>query len=111
MDVEKLKHELKKIFGEQVEFNKEFGEYATKIKNIDDSLLSWCNLVKEEKIRPAIPRKLKDGIIFIKKISSSNRCIVVKIVNGEFKEVHLADHAYYDKMRKFLGLKKGGKDY
>lgn len=111
MNAEELKHELIGIFGSQLTFNKEFDEYADKLKNIDKSLLEWCKLLKKMKIKPIISSKLKDSIIFIKKIGSSNRCIVIKIKNGEFKEVHLGDHAYYDKLRNFLGLKKGSEYY
>lgn len=111
MKAEAIKQKLKNIFGEQIEFNKEFDSYAEAIKNINESLIPWCMLLKEGKIRPIIPPKLKDSVIFIKKIGSSNRCIVIKIMNNEFKEIHLADHSYYDKLRKFLGLKKSSKDY
>ncbi len=110
MKAEELRHELKEIFGNGIEFNKEFDNYAETIKNIDTTLIDWCNLVKEGKIKYAPSRKTK-SIVFIKKIGSSNRCIIIKIVNGEFKEVHLADHNYYDKLRKILGLKKDNKKY
>lgn len=111
MSAEKLKLKLKEIFGDQIIFNKEFEKYAALIKNIDKNLIEWCLLLKNQKIQPAIPKKLKDGLVFIKKIGSSKRCIVIKIINGEFKEVHLGDHEYYDKLRKVLGLKKDNKKY
>lgn len=50
-------------------------------------------------------------MVFIKKIGSSNRCIVIKIKNREFKEIHLGNHAYYDKLRKILGLKEDNTQY
>ncbi len=109
MNAEELKHKLKEIFGSQIIFNKEFDSHADTIKNIDRTLIEWCNLLKDGKIRAIRPPKLAESVIFIKKIGSSNRCIVVKIVNGEFKEIHLGDHAYYDKLRKLLGLKKDTK--
>jgi hypothetical protein len=111
MNAEELKAELRKIFGSQVEFNKEFDKHADEIKNIDSTLIEWCTLVKEGKIRALRPPKLLENIVFINKIGSSSRCIVIKITNGEFKEVHLADHAYYDKLRKIIGLKKDSKKY
>jgi len=110
MKAEKLKLKLKEIFGNEIEFNKEFDMYAESIKNIGTNLIDWCRLVKDGKIKYAPSIKTK-SIIFIKKIGSSNRCIVVKVMNGEFKEVHLADHTYYDKLRKVLGLKKDNRDY
>jgi len=108
MNAEELKSKLKEIFGEQISFNKEFDQYAVTIKNIDSNLIEWCNLIKEGKIR-YLPAKRIDGIIFIKKVGSSNRCIIIKIVNKEFKEVHLGNHNYYDRLRKVLGLKKDNK--
>ena len=105
MNVEELKYRLREIFGEQVLFNKEFDDYAITIKNLDVNLVMWCQKVKEEEIKP-VPTKDKQNLIFIKKIGSSNRCIVIKIINGEFKEVHLGDHKYYDEIRKRFGIKQ-----
>ena len=51
MNAEELKRELKKVFGEQLTFNKEFDIYDETIKNIEESLIEWCNLVKEGKIK------------------------------------------------------------
>ena len=107
MNFEELKHRLCSLFGDQIIFNKEFDAYAHSIKNIDKILIEWCILLKENKIRALKAPKLGDGIVFIKKIGSSNRCIIIKIINDQFKEVHLADHTYYDRLRKVLGLKKG----
>lgn len=111
MNAEELRHRLKTIFGNQLIFNKGFDIYADSIKNIDNNLLGWCGLLKEGKIRALRAPRLEGALVFIKKIGSSNRCIVIKIVNGEFKEIHLADHDYYDRMRKILGLKKDNKSY
>lgn len=111
MNAEELKLKLKEILGEQITFNKEFDKYTDTIKNIEQNLIEWCNNLKASKIKPVYPSKLKDGVIFIKKIGSSNRCIIIKIKNDEFKEVHLGDHEYYDTLRKQLGLKKDSKDY
>ena len=94
MNAEELKRKLKDLFGDQIVFNKEFDRYVGKIKNIEANLLQWCILLKERKIRPIFPVKLKDGVVFIKKIGSSNRCIVIKIVNGEFKEVFITKSYY-----------------
>ncbi|MBI5398782.1 hypothetical protein HZB03_04930 [Candidatus Woesearchaeota archaeon] len=106
MDSRQLKQELMRIFGNQIAFNKDFDSHAALIKNIDDTLLSWCQALKRGEIRALRAPKMEDCVIFIKKIGASNRCIVIKIVNGEFKEVHLGDHAYYDRLRKIIGLKK-----
>ena len=106
MNAPELKYKLQEIFGIQIRFNKDFDKYAEAIKNIDGNFLEWCVLLKEEKIRAYPSPKLKDCLIFIKKIGSSNRCIIIKIKNGEFQEVHLGDHDYYDRLRKVLGLKE-----
>lgn len=108
MNAEELKVELRNIFGE-VEFNKEFDERAATIKNLDVNLIPWCIKVKNEEIL-AIPTK-RGVLIFIKKIGSSNRCMIIKIVNGEFKEIHLGDHTYYDRLWKQLGIKMGSRGY
>lgn len=110
MNAEELKRKIKNIFGEVV-FNKNFEEYAAKIKNIDETLLPWCKLIRERKILPISKSVLGDKVVFIKKIGSSNRCIIIKMINGEFKEVHLGDHAYYDHLTKTLGIKNSSNTY
>ena len=111
MNAEELKQEIKRIFGEQIIFNKEFDYYAEDIKNLSLTLLDWCQLINERKVPPISKSILKDNIVFIKKIGSSSRCVVIKIKNREFKEIHLGDHNYYDKLTKDLGLKKSSKTY
>lgn len=106
MNVEELKQQLKELFGEQIVFNKEFEMYATTIKNLDVNLIDWCKRVRDEDIKAQPSPKIRKILIFIKKIGSSNRCIVLKIKNGIFTEIHLGDHDYYDRLRKILGLKK-----
>jgi hypothetical protein len=111
MNAEDLKSELKELFGDNVIFNEEFDYYTEDIKNVSMILLDWCKLIKERKVPPISKSILKDQVVFIRKIGSSNRCIIIKIKNGEFKEIHLADHAYYDKKMKELGLKRSSKRY
>ncbi len=111
MNVGQLKHKIQTIFGNEIRFNKEFDEYALKIKNLEENLVEWLTLLKEGKYQPLRPPKNPSNRIFIRKFGSSNRCIVIKIVNDSFKEIHLANHKYYDVMRKKLGLKKDNKYY
>ncbi len=106
MNVEELKQKIKEILGQNIIFNKEFDDYAKTIKNIEDNLIEWCLRLKNREIKFEPAPAMRECIIFIKKIGFSNRCIVVKIANGEFKEFHLADHLYYDILQKKLGLKK-----
>ncbi len=111
MNAEELKAKLRGIFGEQIVFNPTFDDYASKIKNLDSNLINWCYLIKEEKIRAIPTSKVLDTVVYIKKIGSSSRCIIIKIKNGIFSEIHLGSHDYYNKIRKNLGLKKGSHDY
>jgi len=111
MNVEELKAKIKSIFGDQIVFNKEFDDSASSIKNIDETLLSWFELVKERKIKPINKSVLGNKIIFIKRIGSSNRCIVIKIENGKFREVHLGDHNYYNFLTRELGIKSSSNTY
>lgn len=106
MSAEQLKSEIRKILGNDIVFNKEFDYYSALMKNIDSVLLPWCTLVAAGKIQAWPAPYKRDELIFIKKIGSSTRCIILKIVNGKFTEIHLADHKYYDLLRKRLGLKK-----
>lgn len=105
MHAEELKRKMREILGEQIIFNKEFDDLAESIKNLDEDFLSWCVLIRERKL-PAIAKTvLGNKVVFIKKIGSSNRCLIIKIKNDGFTEVHLGDHKYYDELRKKLGLK------
>ena len=106
MSAEELKQKLRLLLGEQIIFNKDFEKYAETIKNIDKNLVEWCEQLKRDEIKPEFGSMFNDFVIFIKKIGSSNRCIVIKIKNGEIKEVHLGDHDYYDRLRKQLCLKQ-----
>jgi|SRR3989344_6691729 len=106
MNAEELKSKLRKIFGNQIIFNTKFEMYADNIKNVDDIFISWCLQVKEKKILPIPSKKFMENLIFIRKIGNSNRCIIIKIKNGIFSEIHLGDHQYYDELRVKLGIKE-----
>jgi 23S rRNA pseudoU1915 N3-methylase RlmH len=112
MNAEEIKQQLRKIFGERIIFNKDFNKYAEGLKQVmQERFVNWCKQVKEKEIQ-AIPSKTKEEVlVFVKKIGSTNRCIVLKIVNDEFKEIHLADHDYYNKIMKNLGLKKSSNTF
>ena len=110
MKAEELKIEIKKILGEQVSFNREFDFFAENIKN-NETLFEWCSLIREKKVKPISNSVLGNQIVFLKRIGGSTRCIIIKIINGEVKEVHLADHDYYNKKMKELGLKKSSRTY
>lgn len=110
MNAEELKAKLREIFGEQIVFNSKFEDYVPLIKNIDPNFIDWCCRIKDGKI-PSIPTsRVLDTVVYIKKIGSSNRCLIIKIKNGVFSEAHLGDHAYYNKIRRNLGIKRGSWD-
>ena len=111
MNAEELRSKLKDIFGSQIVFNKDFDYFAETLNNLDVNVIEWCQQVKNQEIKATFPEKFREGMVFIKKIGSSNRCLVMKIKNGEFKEVHLGDHDYYNKLTKALGLKKSSETY
>lgn len=106
INVEELKRSITKIFGEQIIFNKEFDKYISTIKNIDVNLVEWCIKVRDDDITSFRARNIENTFVYIKKIGSSNRCIILKIKNGVFTEIHLGDHGYYDELRKRLGIKQ-----
>lgn len=111
MNAVELRDKLKRVFGEQIKFNHDFDDYAMDIKNIDHNLLEWCFALKEGKIVPVKPSKFPDYLIFIKRIGSSNRCLIIKIKNDGFKEIHLGDHKYYNEITRRLGLKQSSYNY
>lgn len=111
MNVTELRNKLKEIFGEEVKFNPNFDDFAKVIKNIDSNLVEWCQAIKEGKIIPVKPSRLPDHLVFIKRIGSSNRCLIIKIKNDGFKEIHLGDHKYYNEITRRLGLKQSSYNY
>ena len=106
MNQEELKQKLRILFGAQILFNKEFDALTEHLKNLEENILLWCESVKLGKIRAAPSSYLNGSLIFIKKLGSSNRCVVIKVENGVFREIHLGNHKYYDHLRKKLGLKE-----
>jgi len=106
MNADKLRLKIKRILGFQVVFNKDFEKHADKLQGQEQNLLLWCKALKNGEIRHIPSPRFRDNAIFIRKIGSSTRCIVINVVNGRVSEVHLGDHAYYDKLRVKLGLKK-----
>ena len=112
MNAEEIKQQLREIFGQHVMFNKEFDSYTDRLKEtMQEDFIAWCKQVKEREIQPIQSETKKDVLIFVKRIGSTNRCIVLKLVNGEFKEVHIADHDYYNKLMTHLGLKKSSNQF
>lgn len=103
MNVEELKRKIVELLG-NVTFNHEFNKNATKLQSQADNLLDWCELVAKKEIQAKPSKKYKNIILFIRKLGSTNRCIVIKVKNGKFVEFHLGDHEYYDKLKKMIGL-------
>jgi len=112
MNAEEIKKQLQEIFGKQLIFNKDFDIYAKELKeNMQENLVEWCRQLKDREIRPLQSKTKKEVFVFVKRIGSTNRCIVLKIVNDDFKEIHLADHDYYNHIMKNLGLKKSSNQF
>ena len=111
MDLESLKQKVRTILGDQVVFNKEFDEIADNVKNFEENILPWCTALKDGLIKAVPSSYLNGSLVFINRIGSSNRCVVIKVKNGVFCEFHLGDHRYYDYLRKKLGIKEGSRMY
>ncbi|MFW5866095.1 MAG: hypothetical protein ACOCU6_03300 [Nanoarchaeota archaeon] len=103
MNARELKHEIRNLLGE-VSFNKEFDKHTRQLQGQSMNLIKWCYQLREGMVLARPSRNNRDVILFIKKIGSSNRCIVIKKRNGVFTECYLGDHKYYDYPRKQLGL-------
>lgn len=106
MTADQLKHKIKELFGENIIFNKEFNKFSKVLRTQEKNLIVWCESVQDGKIIAYPSTVFNDYMLFIKKIGSSNRCVVIKIKNDGFKEIHLGDHKYYDMLRRKFGLKR-----
>ena len=42
MNADELKLKLKELFGNQVEFNRDFDNYANELGSQEQNLLGWC---------------------------------------------------------------------
>jgi hypothetical protein len=84
-NVERFKHKIKNILG-NVNFNDDFKKHYLKLKKQENNLLEWCEEVKDKKIMPK-PIKNQNIIVFIKKIGSSNRCVILKQKEGNLLNV------------------------
>ena len=85
----------------------------------EEKIYEWISEVIEKNIQPIMigtKKRYKEWtmnqlLTFRFQFSVSNteyRVLFVKVKNEIYIEFHLGDHKYYDKVRKDLGLKKGG---
>lgn len=70
MNAELLRHKITAIFGEKIQFNREFSKRAVLLGNQEQNLLAWCVQVKERKIEPIPSSVGGNSIVFIKKLGS-----------------------------------------
>jgi|SRR3989344_4225939 len=109
MEVQEVKNQLLRIFGNQIKFNKQFDDFVIKLKEgMIKDLIDWCIRCKENKELGSVPPKkeYKNLYVFFRKIASDVRMVLIKEQNSNFIEIILDDHKYYDDTRLRLGYKK-----
>ncbi|MCK4589008.1 MAG: hypothetical protein KAT77_01075 [Nanoarchaeota archaeon] len=109
MNPEEARQRLHKLLGEQLEFNKDFDNYFSLLKEtMQQDLLKWCNDCKENITQGSVPRnpRYKDRWVFFRKIGRGVRCTLVKIKNSTFINIYLFSHKEYDDLRLEYGYKK-----
>ena len=98
-----IKKFIKSHLGE-IKFEKHFDKLIKVLKQGDiKDLKKFILDCKEKNYRPAVTSV--GDLAFVKKLGGSKRCVILKIKNGEFKEIFLGEHKYYDYFRKKIGLK------
>ena len=107
MQVEKIKEEIKKIVGVQVEFEGHFDLVVNNMKeNMKINLIEWVKRCNDKVISPDPSPKIKDLLIFFFKPRVTNiRGILTKKKNSYFITLFLDKHNYYDRERRKLGFR------
>jgi hypothetical protein len=109
METEKARQELNSLFGQQLIFNRSFDKRFGLLKqSMQDELIKWCRDCKEGGAEGSVPNnpKFKDKWVFFRKIGNGIRCMLIKLKNSDFIELHLFDHKEYDDKRLEYGYKK-----
>ena len=109
MNPEEARQKLLEVFGQQLIINKDFDTwYALMKKAMQEELMQWCQDCQEGKAKGSVPshRKHKDKFVFFRKIGGDTRCVLIKVQNEAFIELHLVKHKEYDDLRIGLGYKK-----
>ena len=107
--MEKLRHKIIELFGDQISFNREFDSNASKLKEgMAEDLLTWCAHCRDNEELGSVParREFKDLYVFFRKIGSDVRVTLIKEQNKRFISISLQDHKGYDQTRQRLGYKK-----
>ncbi len=108
MDIQEVKKQIIRIFGIQLKFNKEFDDYALKLKEgMISDLIDWCRRCKENKELGSVPprKEFKNLYVFFRKIASDIRVVLIKEQNSDFIEIILDNHKCYDDNRMKFGYK------
>lgn len=109
MEGKEAKQKLFEIFGTSIKFNKDFENYASKLKEgIANGFIEWCRRCSENKELGSVPQKkeFKHLYVFFRKIASDIRATLIKEQNRDFIEIRLEGHKGYDDTRLNLGYKK-----
>lgn len=109
MEPEVVRQKLTELFGGQIRFNRDFEEYAGRLKeSMQEDLLKWCSDCKNNLLLGSVPPKkeFKYLYVFFRKIGNNVRAALIKEQNSDFIELILSDHYAYDKKRQELGYKQ-----
>ena len=107
MQAEGIKEEIKKIIGEQVQFE---GHFDLVVGNMPEkmqlNLLEWVKKCKEQELDPKPSPNFRELLVFFFKPYITNvRGILTKRKNSYFIALFLDKHNYYDRERRKLGFR------
>ena len=106
MQPEEVKQKIRKLMGEQIEFEWHFERVIENIdENLQQHLLDWirkCNNLELLPFTAPIDRELL--VFFFKPNVTNIRGILKKRKNSYFIALFLDKHKYYDQERKQLGF-------
>ena len=102
MNIDEFKEFVKSYLGE-IAYEKHFDKTFSAFGEGDIGELKKFILdCKEKRARPAVTASQE--LAFVKRLGASKRAIILKVKNGDFKEIFLGEHKYYDYYRKKIGL-------
>ena len=106
MQAEEIKEKIRKITGEQIEFE---GHFSLVVENMAENqqtnLIEWVKRCNNREIAPDPSPAFRDLLIFFFKPAVANiRGILTKRKNSYFLALFLDKHKYYDQERRKLGF-------
>ncbi|MFT4303582.1 MAG: hypothetical protein ACMXYG_03385 [Candidatus Woesearchaeota archaeon] len=97
-----IKEFIKENLGD-ITFEKHFdATFKSLLESDIEDMKQFILSCKNKQARPAVTST--GELAFIKRLGSSKRAIILKIKSGDFKEIFLGEHKYYDYYRKKIGL-------